>query len=172
MKKRYSATDAEELLGEVVAFAEAGDEVSISRGRAVLSTLVAARLGDVIVGKEARAELSHWTDVQVRARQRTLAQFFRMFLIPIAFQVEMSKLRIGAVRGATDDVALMIDGAARDVLTFQTASLLRAAGVQRLRRCECGRVFARVGKRKYCTDQCQKRFYMRRYRTGDAGKEQ
>jgi uncharacterized paraquat-inducible protein A len=44
---------------------------------------------------------------------------------------------------------------------------LRAAELaERLTVCECGRLFVRQGKRRFCSPRCQKRVYMRRRRGG------
>jgi hypothetical protein len=169
-RKRYNQSESESLLARLVMFAESGEDMSVSDGRTLLSELLAARIGDTLIGRDARRELREWTATQIRARQRSLAQFLRMFLVPIGFDIQIDRLRLGAAR-IGHGVALRVDGAAGDVLTFQTISLLRAAGVRRLQRCECGRVFARMGKQKSCSERCAKRYYMRRYRRGEAGRE-
>jgi uncharacterized protein with beta-barrel porin domain len=64
------------------------------------------------------------------------------------------------------DVALTVEGhAAADVLTFQIVHLVQRVGLERLRRCPCGRVFAKTGRREFCSDRCQKRYYMRALRS-------
>lgn len=164
--KRYTRTQAEELLARLVAFAEAGEGASVGVGKGLLTKLISARLGDTIVGSDARRELENWTTSQVRARQRSLAQFLRMFLIPIGFEIQVNRLLLGAVQLGSD-VALKVDGSAGDVLLFQTISLLRVAGVRRLQACACGRVFARIGRQEFCSERCQKRVYMRNRRADE-----
>jgi hypothetical protein len=88
-----------------------------------------------------------------------------MFLIPIGFDVHIDRLRLGAAKLGSD-VALRIDGTAKDVLTFQVINLLRAAGVKRLQRCDCGRAFVRIRRQEFCSERCQKRVYMRKLRAG------
>jgi hypothetical protein len=84
----------------------------------------------------------------------------------------VEQLRIG-VATVRDDVALTVEGHSDvDVLTFQIVHLVQKVGLDRLRRCLCGRVFAKTGRREFCSDQCQKRFYMRARRAQEREREQ
>lgn len=56
------------------------------------------------------------------------------------------------------------------ILHLQTLRLLRMVGRDRLHRCasvECGKLFVRRGRREFCSDRCQKRVYMRKFRAGE-----
>jgi len=51
--------------------------------------------------------------------------------------------------------------------SLRIVSLLRIVGAERIARCDCGRVFVRLGKRRTCSVRCQRRVYMRQYRNPD-----
>ena len=59
--------------------------------------------------------------------------------------------------------------AARDTSTSssvvdQAITLIRMVGREKILTCDCDRKFVRSGKRLHCSERCQKRVYMRRYR--------
>jgi hypothetical protein len=66
-----------------------------------------------------------------------------------------------AQRRTAAGVQLLAGGAVRDLFLFQAFNLLQAAGAQRLKRCECRRLYVKTGRREYCSERCQKRVYMR-----------
>jgi hypothetical protein len=73
----------------------------------------------------------------------------------------------------SDDGTLQVQfsGGLGDLLPMQTYLVTRLIGRERLRLCECGRPFVRIGKRRFCSERCQKRVYMKRRRAGEVGKE-
>lgn len=72
---------------------------------------------------------------------------------------------VGSVSDSEAQIGVM--GTQRDCLWLQTLTLLPAAGIGRLKRCECGRVFAKTGRREYCSPRCQRRVYMRARRADE-----
>jgi hypothetical protein len=67
-------------------------------------------------------------------------------------------------------VSLVVNGSPRDVLLYQVASLLREVGIGRLGVCadpECGRPFVRITKKRFCSQRCQSRIYMRQLRADE-----
>jgi hypothetical protein len=61
-------------------------------------------------------------------------------------------------------VLLGIAGEPRDVVWFQLLRLLQTVGLNRVLVCECGKTFVKVGRREFCSVNCQKRVYMRQQR--------
>jgi len=59
---------------------------------------------------------------------------------------------------------ITVDGDAVDVLSYQTVALIGHAGLDRIKACDCERLFVKTGRREFCSDRCQKRIYMRRLR--------
>jgi hypothetical protein len=72
----------------------------------------------------------------------------------------VSGLEFGAAPTGTGAV-VTLTGNTEDILGFQVVRLLETTGVDRLRKCECGRLFAKVGRREFCSARCQKRVYTR-----------
>jgi hypothetical protein len=117
--------------------------------------------------------IASWTASDFARFQRTIRTFFRQ-LIDVAEsgqdeavlvpELVVEQLRFG-VTTVRDDVALTVEGhGAVDVLLFQILNLVQRVGLSRLRRCPCGRVFAKTGRREFCSNRCQKRIYMRALR--------
>lgn len=51
----------------------------------------------------------------------------------------------------------------RDVTLYLAAALIEAAGAERLRCCpapNCGRAFVKIGRREYCSAECQRRVFL------------
>jgi hypothetical protein len=61
-------------------------------------------------------------------------------------------------------VRIVVLGSSHDQLTLRVVQLVETTGIDRLRRCDCGRVFAKTGRREFCSVRCQKRIYMRKIR--------
>lgn len=59
----------------------------------------------------------------------------------------------------------------KEMLLLQALRLVQFVGVSRLQICDCERLFVQVGKRRFCSERCQTRVYMRRFRAGETGKE-
>ncbi|MBW1963416.1 MAG: hypothetical protein JRJ04_18415 [Deltaproteobacteria bacterium] len=61
-------------------------------------------------------------------------------------------------------VVVIAEGTLQDVFMLKTFMLLSFRGPERIKLCpECGRVFYKIGKQKYCTPQCVSRTTTRKY---------
>jgi len=175
--KRYSVRSAENLLARLVAFAEGSTEVLVDQSarrllRDVIQNGPVLVIGDApieITGTASR-ELTPWPASRYAQLQQRLRGFFGGLvdlastdqggLVPT---VHVNRLIFGATPTASG-VVVTVDGPAADVLLFQVVQLIQAVGVSRLRRCpneKCRRIFAKTGRREFCSDRCQKRVYMR-----------
>lgn len=175
MRKPYRRSCAR-LLARIIAFAEVP---TTTAGHVETRRMLAAVLEDgphVVLGDAQREILGDgaplWPDVQLAAFQAELRGFFRGLiqddedvgmLVPL---VTFKRLEVGTAP-AGSAVLLTVDGATRDVLWFQIISLLHVVGVPRVVICPapaCGHWFVREGKREYCSERCQSRAYMQKYR--------
>jgi len=116
----------------------------------------------------APSEIAPWSAIEVAQYQDTLRAFFRGLIREtgkggIVPTLWVERVAFGLIPTGTSTV-VTIDGAAVNVLRFQLVELIQAAGLERLHRCDCGRIFAKVGRRQYCSSRCQKRYYMREQR--------
>jgi hypothetical protein len=172
-RKRYTAGRAQALLADTVELiAEPSPSPAVIR-RAYAKVLQ-AQVSDVIVSdgtREAWQKASDDDVLQSHKRIRGLMQFTTV-------------LRAGSATGALPAFAasgvtvkptgrgLEVAGGPFQMIVLQVLTLWRVVGPDRFAVCDCGRPFVRVGKRKYCSGRCQKRFYMRRFRAGEGGEEQ
>lgn len=169
-RKRYTARQAEALLTRLVTVAKAPPVAA----RRVLSELTTAWLGDTVIAGSALETVRTASPEAVAAWSQRVETLLRgivnvgehlpgvrqvMMLKPVTLMISPTTLR---------QEASVSPGHA---LTMQTVALVRVVGLERLRRCDCDQLFVKVGKRKACSEQCQKRVYMRRYRAGEAGKD-
>lgn len=161
MTKRYTA---ESVLKELVTFAE-GVVPSGEEARRLLTRVLRADTGFVVVSVP---KVDALNVIQFRT---DLREFLRTGLTPNTGQlmpsadVQVSATVVGR------SVLVTIDGKPRDLVWFQVVRLMQLEGLDKIHACECGRVFLRTGRREFCTPRCQKRYYMRRFRSGNAGKE-
>lgn len=173
-RKRY-ASSAETLLGRLVAFAESESPDEAEERRTLADVL---SHGPVLVVGDAHhevladtAEMLCWSAADVARFRAELRGFLRGLidltsddeagaLVP---QVAVKHVTFGAAFDG-GRVLLTVDGGARDVLGLQALELLRSVGVGRVRKCECGRLFVKSGRREYCSLRCQKGVYMRAFR--------
>lgn len=75
-------------------------------------------------------------------------------------QVELVPAKAGS------RVSLFLNGEPRDVVLYQTLTIVDAVGIDRLRLCpapDCGRAFVKVGRREYCSPRCQRRVFLASY---------
>lgn len=173
--KRYNNRQAQNLLARIVAFAEGPTPAAIHRDLQRLLTDICAA-GPYVAFFETGPSTS-----EIATLQRRLRTFFRDVVTRrdndegagIIPELRLASLAFG-VRPIRHDLLLTVDGAASDVLVFQVLTVLRIAGLERLRRCEsttvrptvsvCDRIFARKGRGEYCSVKCQKRMQMRNAR--------
>lgn len=101
-------------------------------------------------------------------------------LSPIALRVN-GPLHIAVLPLPRDRTVLLVHGTPTDVFRYNVTRILESGGLERLRRCPsergphghgrpCDQVFVKVGRRQFCSTQCQTRAYMRRYKPGANGK--
>jgi hypothetical protein len=164
--KRYTRAQAEQLLVRLVSVTES--PFSAKRTRAVLATLLEARLNDVrIVDPTAIEKIK--TDRPSMLKDfciRGVREVLRGPRAPGQRLALQATLHLSA-----DDTCVDVEGPLGNLIAVQTLTLLRMVGPEKVRTCDCGRLFVRTGKRTSCSERCQKRVYMRRFRAGEAGKE-
>jgi hypothetical protein len=165
------------LLDRVVVFAEGGTEQGELAGRRVLLDLL--EHGPAVVVSDAAHELTSWDSSQLQQLQGRLRTFLRGVvgltdaeegLVP---EVTIGRLTFGVTPVRRSSVVVTVDGAAGDVVLFQLVQLLQATGAGRLRRCaaaDCSKVFAKTGRREFCSAVCQSRIYMRALRQRERGR--
>ena len=72
--------------------------------------------------------------------------------------------------GRSDDrqiASSIIDGPPRDLFLYLATRVLTTVAIERLEICpdaDCGKVFVRVTKKRFCSQRCQSRIYMRQLR--------
>ena len=74
-------------------------------------------------------------------------------------------------KGARPDdrqfASAIVDGPPRDVFLYLAIRVLTTVAIERLHVCpdvDCGKVFVRVTRKRFCSQQCQSRLYMRQLR--------
>lgn len=183
------AENADALLGDLVNFAE--QPFNTPKAVAVAKRLMFALLGwgrwwarpighatwldavDSPAGRDAAValhaevgrRLHGWRAMQLQPLSHTWATRGTPaeFEIPhLALSLEFGALPQRRGRGAKF-MAPTVRGPLRDVLLFKAMELLTEGGFDRVLQCECGRLFAKNGRREYCSARCQKRVYMRTY---------
>jgi hypothetical protein len=64
-------------------------------------------------------------------------------------------------------VRVQVHGSPLDLLAYQIVRVLETGGAAKLLACpapECGRIFLKVTKKRFCSQRCQSRIYMRQMR--------
>lgn len=177
----YTPDAAAALLERVVEYLNATQR---RNGARLLRTLLEAPLGDVNIRADvvsAAAAASPTTLVVVFRRLRKVLE--TLVTTPADGMVlhdalVMPSVQLDANPGKGGHYAFTLSAGYSptghiDVTGFAWLQLLRVvhrAGPNRLRTCQCGRLFVRVGKRRFCSERCQTRDYMRRFRSGEAGR--
>jgi hypothetical protein len=143
--------------------------------------LLAARFGDLVemgVTREDRAAFRLYAeDSEIKRFQNMLHERLvgdatahptspRRFIVQ---GINLERAEVGT--SAEGNPQVDFKGEMGELLSMQAYLLVRAVGADRLLVCDCGHVFVREGKRQFCSERCQKRVYMRRFRAGEAGKE-
>jgi hypothetical protein len=180
-KKRY-ADRAAALLADVVRAAELDTPPRVRGMRDVLSKIVNAHEGAVFVDPKHDQSIASWSIAELERQKLAIRQFLTSIvtlrdvgegnLQSIRLDcLEFSLIPIPGVRNHKGtDILLRLDGDTGDLVWFGLINLIRAAGVDRLQFCsapDCEqfhgrrRIYARVGRREFCSTRCQKRIYMR-----------
>jgi hypothetical protein len=163
ISKRY---EPQGVIRALVDFAEGPNQTSTEL-KPLLQRVINADTGFVVI------PVPDVTDVNVAGLRRELREFLRSSLqIKRGQQMPQAQVEVAVTAPGRGDILVTVDGSARDVLWFQIIRLMQLEGLDRIRLCECGRVFVRIGKRKSCSAKCQKKFYMRRFRAGEGGKDE
>lgn len=76
-----------------------------------------------------------------------------------------------SLRVSMYEASVEVTGPIGHLIALQAIRLVGLVGADRVRLCECDRFYVQVGKRRFCSERCQKRVYMRRFRTGETEKE-
>jgi hypothetical protein len=117
---------------------------------------------EFLYGEDSLADVRAWPDEQVEAwRERAHAILSSCLDGVSVIQIETLAFRVSA---RWDEPLILVTGPEQDLLDFALLALMKAAGLDRLRRCDCGRIWVRLGKLEACSPRCQKRVYMRTYR--------
>jgi hypothetical protein len=165
-RKRYTSPAAANLLARLLA-----TQVSTARARRLLAELLDAPLGDVAIAATTSGAVRAASDVDIATWMQTvrawLTKAVRLSALGSGMSFVLTQVRLTV--SASSDVRAEVDGPPGKMLLIQSAALARL-GRKHLRHCACGQFFAGAGKRRVCSDRCQKRYYMQRYRAGDAGK--
>ena len=189
IRKHYKPSEAQELLARLVEFAESAELVGsdLSSARRLLIELL--RIGPILAIDDAELELFEpriaeegqhcWKRSDFVNFQLLLKNVLRGIAAlnspdedgGIVPTITLGRLELCAIPLPRNQVVIRVDGKARDVLGFQLVQLMHTAGVSRLLLCDCGRVYAKTGRRRFCSEKCQRRFYMRRFRAGKVGAE-
>jgi hypothetical protein len=171
-KKSHSQKAQESVLAAIVTSAQDPIETAAEAKRLRRSLLDVLDESDgITVSIETVKELRSWGLKELR-EWRDQFRVFLLLNVGRTSDQPSPVVTIHEIKAAVnvDDrggVSLMAYGAAHDVVAFQILGLLRMAGVARLRRCRCGRVFFKVHKREFHSTKCQKMFYMRDDREAD-----
>ena len=169
---RGRATTPDRLISKLIKIGDA----SITRARRIFADLLAARVGKLVelgVTLEMQYALGAATDEEIVTWQQEIHQ-------RLVADVQLRKANPFVGQGIRLEQAQIFpsaDGLSVEVtsndlgelLAMQAYILARVVGRERLRQCQCGQLFVRTGRREYCSERCQKRFYMRRFRAGEGG---
>lgn len=168
-RKRNS--DADLLLARVVDFAEDA-EPSAAESRALCQTLADRRPW---IAYGVKHQIAAWSTDEIAQLGTEIRSVLRQVIeartdggpvptVPIA--VEITPVPFPSAK-RPGRVALAMSGSPRDVVWFHVLHLLQSVGLDKIVRCDCGRAVVKVGKRRYCSDRCQKRVYMREQRDAE-----
>lgn len=179
-RKRDTPRAMEETLAALVEFSERKTTLKTAQSTltAVLHESPVLHLGDVrhALAGSAPSEIPPWSAAHFEDFREELRGFLLALAVKVGRAAGENKgsmlpndIPLGALQmtaaAVGSEVLLVVDGAPRDVLWFQTLMLLRAVGLERVRRCpECARLFVKIGKRDYCRARCQNTNNQRRYR--------
>ena len=166
-EKRYSLRAAEKLLARLVQAAE-GLATAAASKRALIDLMATQ---DFWASVAAQEELQRWSDERVATFVAQLQDFYRRALIlqrGLPADRRFAQLRVKAVTFSVipmpSTAFVGVEGDAADILALKAVYHLARTGADRLRTCECGRFFAKTGRREFCSDRCQKRVYMKHLR--------
>ena len=128
--------------------------------RRLLSELLDVQLAEIAIASSARDDLEKATDEEVATTLRFVQKWLQVvcrtsLVIHSVLQARGIKLAVGSTAGPDE-----ASGPLSSLLAYQVARLARS-GKDLVAPCDCGEFFVREGKRKFCSERCQKRVYMR-----------
>ncbi len=142
------------------------------QARGVLSDLAKANIGDMAPDPRAASILTTANDRDVARWTKQLRDLIQAVTDyqqrPIGLTWSIPRVTIRAALNRGGGYQMEVAGNPGDLLQLQAITLTRSFR-GRLQRCpstfatgnRCGRIFLRAGKRKFCSDRCQRRYYMR-----------
>jgi hypothetical protein len=172
-RKRNIQKDAEALVLKLLTLPTA----SIAQARRMLAELLMARAGTVVtigITPEARHELRHVAkDAKIEAWRQQIFERLRNDAEQKGnFVGQGIQLDKALVSTSPHGITFELDGDLGELLAMQAYLIVRIVGRNRLQICDCGDLFLRTGKRKFCSDRCQKRVYMRLFRNPENTEEE
>lgn len=176
-RKRYTRRTAEGLLEKAVDLLAAPPEPSIAQIRRVYIALLQARIPDINVPEETVVAVRQAPGGTLREWHRTVltvvnwVQVLRGASHPARKRLPPVSVSDVTVRLNSEDLTIEVVAAPFQAVILRIVSLLCLVGPERVVKCDCGKVFLRVGKRRACSVKCQKRVYMRRYRNPEESEE-
>jgi hypothetical protein len=115
--------------------------------------------------KKAEPDLVFLQALQDRARA-ILEQFVQG---PVAIEGDLV-LTFLVTRDDEGRVRVQVHGKPIDLFSYQIVRVLETGGAEKLLACpapECGRIFLKVTKKRFCSQRCQSRMYMRQLRANE-----
>jgi CGNR zinc finger len=115
--------------------------------------------------KKAGPDLVLLQALQDRARA-ILEQFVKG---PVAIEGDLL-LTFLVTRDDEGRVRVQVHGRQLDLFAYQLVRVLETGGAEKLLACpapECGRIFLKVTKKRFCSQRCQSRIYMRQLRADE-----
>ena len=176
-RKRYSASDPEPLLAEVIAGCESGDELQMSKAMLELITRGPMEF-DELAMREYRENTDRLKEIASRVGPE-LQDFLRRIVLcqddgpptddlGLGWEIDVLAPLTFVAQASGGRVRLAVARAdLRDFIVLQFLLLVREVGIRNVRECsapDCQRLFVKTYRREYCSPQCQKRVYMRSMR--------
>lgn len=102
-------------------------------------------------------------------QERARAVFGQFVQGPVAIEGDLVLTFIVA-RDDEGRVRVQVHGSPLDLFAYQLVRVLEAGGAKKLSACpapECGRIFLKVTRKRFCSQRCQSRIYMRQLRAAE-----
>ncbi len=169
-QKRYTRQQAERLIARLVSMSESPTHRDATV-RKLLNDLLQGRFGEIAMDDAVVGRFRGASDSDVRRWAESVRNTLRVWVTTPGAGLVMPPDLVMIHVPASLELVIQVSTGVAEALRLQLAIALRLIGRERLRRCDCGRLFVRIGKRQFCSERCQKRVYMRLFRAGLAGKE-
>jgi hypothetical protein len=154
--------------------------VTFAEGETATFPVLVLKAGDGLVtaASSALKQVAALTPRQIEVLQTELRFFLRAAAVGNARMMAPMHISLTVVAHAPDTspkgrrarrvpraASLLIDGAPRDLLFDQTNRVLPNVALEALQVCPgCGKAFVRVTQKRFCSQRCQSRIYMRQLR--------